>query len=72
MVGLKAIVRDGRAVIENLDGYADDTVLELAIIDDGSELDAVERARLDAAIERGAGQAQRGETVPWEDVLRDH
>ena len=70
MSTLKATVANGRAIIDDLDGYPDGTVLELSIVEDDG-MDEVERAKLDAALERSWAQAQAGETRAMEEVMAD-
>lgn len=68
MPTLKAIVSGGRAIIENVGDYPDGTELEVEVVSN-DEMSAEERARLHAALKASWAQAQRGETVPGEDVL---
>ena len=70
MSTLKAIVANGCATIENLEDYPDGTVLELSIVEDDG-MDEVERAKLDAALERSWEQAQSGKTRPMEEVMAE-
>ncbi len=67
----KAVVRGGRAVIENLE-YEDGTELELEIVsgdDLDGEMDDTERERLHAALDRGLAQMEAEDTVPAEEVI---
>ena len=71
MSKVKAVVQNGRAIIEQLEGYPNGTVLEFELLDheDEDELDEEERAKLHASIDRGRAQAQAGQTRPAEELL---
>lgn len=62
MAILKAVVQNGRAVIEDLSNYPDGTVLELEVMNDSDsdDLDDDERVKLHAALDRSWAQAQEG------------
>jgi hypothetical protein len=64
---LHARVTNGRLVIEEPTDLPEGTVLELVPVD---EMDDAERAALDAAIDEGIAQAERGEAADADDVLR--
>lgn len=66
---LKAQVHDGRLKLDEPYDAPEGTEVDLAIVDDGDELDEEERARLHAAIARSHLEAQRGETTPADEVL---
>ena len=69
---LKAVVQNGRGVIEDLDDYPDGTVLELQLIHDCDELDDEERAKLHKALDRSWAQAQQGKKGrPIDEILKD-
>lgn len=65
---LKAVVSGGQAIIKDVGDYPDGTELELAVVED-DEMSPEERERLHLALEKSWAQAQRGETVPAEEVL---
>lgn len=69
MERLIARVRNGRLVLDEPTDLPDGTELELEPVDD-LELTPEERARLNAAIETGLAQIERGEGIPAEDVIR--
>jgi predicted transcriptional regulator len=71
MSTLKAVVRGGRAIIEDVGDYPDGTVLELSVVDEHDEMSDEERARLDAALERSLAEAEAGKTRPMEDVIAE-
>jgi hypothetical protein len=64
---LKAQVHQGRLKLDEPYDAPEGTEVDLAIVDDGDELD--ENARLHAAIARGHEEAQRGDVVPADEVL---
>ena len=66
-MGLRAIVRNGRYVIDEPATFPEGTELDLFVGVD----DAAERARIDAAIDRGAKEIAAGEAVSAETVLEE-
>jgi hypothetical protein len=63
-------VRGGRLQVDAPLDLPDDTEVELAVIvDDGDELDAEGRARLDEALHASKAEMARGEAVPFDQVL---
>ena len=71
MATLKAVVRDGRAVlVEDRVDYPDGTELQLDVRDPADELDAEELAELDSALEVGQSEyAATGKAYSTEAVL---
>ena len=69
MLKLKAQVHQGRLKLDEPYDAPEGTEVDLAVVDDGDDLDENERARLHAALARSHGEAQRGETVPADEVL---
>jgi hypothetical protein len=69
MLTVKARVRNGRLRLDEPYEAPEGTEVELAIIDDGDELDDESRARLHAALSRGHEQMVRREVVPADEVL---
>jgi len=65
----KAQVHEGRLKLDEPYDAPEGTEVDLAVLDDGDDLDQEERARLDAAIGRSHDEAQRGETIPADEVL---
>ena len=66
---LKAVVHDGKAVIENLDAYPDGTELELAVVDAGDDLDEVELAKLDAKLAESLEDDKHGRVRPASEII---
>jgi len=64
-----ARVRNGRLVLDAPTDLPDGTEIELAPMDD-LPLTPEERRQLDAAIELGIAQIERGEGIPAEEVIR--
>jgi hypothetical protein len=63
MATLKAVVRDGRAVlVDDRVDYPEGTELQLDVRDPGDELDADELAEFEGALDA----AQRGYAATWE------
>ena len=69
MLKLKAQVHQGRLKLDEPYDAPEGTEVDLAVLDDGDDLDDAERARLHAAITRAHDEAQRGEVVPADEVL---
>ncbi len=66
---LKAVVHDGKAVIENLDAYPNGTELELAVVDAGDELDEEELAKLDAKLAESLEDEKHGRVRPASEII---
>lgn len=60
MSGVRARVQNGRLVVDEPTSLPEGTVLDLVLDDEGDDLDEVERAARDEAIERAWQQAQAG------------
>lgn len=69
MLTMKARVRNGRLRLDEPYEAPEGTEVDVAIIDDGDELDDESRARLHAALSRGHEQMVRREVVPADEVL---
>jgi hypothetical protein len=69
-VGLRAIVQNGRVVVDEATSLPDGTVLDLVIDDEGEDLGDDQRRALDAAIAVGLQQASVGEVGPADEILR--
>lgn len=69
MLKLKAQVHQGRLKLDEAYDAPEGTEIDLAVIDDGDDMDENERLRLHAVIARGHDEAQRGEVVPADKVL---
>ena len=68
---LKAHVEKGRLILNEPTSLPEGTVLELAPIDGGDDLDETERAALHSSIRESLAEYGRGETHPLADALRD-
>jgi hypothetical protein len=66
---MKAVVKNGRLVLDEPTKLPEGTVLFLSVGDGTDDLDDEERARLHACLERGIAQMRKGRTVPAEAVL---
>jgi hypothetical protein len=66
---LKAQVHEGRLKLDEPYDAPEGTEVDLAVLDDGDDLDQEERARLHATIARSHDEAQRGETIPADEAL---
>jgi hypothetical protein len=67
---LKAIVKGGKAVIENIGDYPEGTVLELEVVTPEDELNAEELVRLDASLARSRADIAADRTVSKEGLFR--
>jgi hypothetical protein len=66
---IRAVVRDGRLIVDLPTDLPEGTVLELAPIDEGDDLSDEERAILHRALERAWQQAREGQLRSAHDVL---
>jgi hypothetical protein len=66
---LKAKVRGGRLVLDEPIDLPEGSEVELVPVSVGDDLDGEERARLDAAIERGVAQVRAGEGVSADEAF---
>lgn len=64
---VRAHVRAGRLVLDEPTDLPEGSVVELMPIDD---MDEAERAALDASIDEGLAQADRGETISADELMR--
>jgi hypothetical protein len=69
--GIKAVVRNGKLVIDEPVSLPEGMVLDLVIDDEGDNLDAEERALLYQEIEKSCEEYERGEGIPAEEVLKE-
>lgn len=68
-MAMRARVRNGRLVLDEPTDLPEGTEVELAVVDEGDDLDDEERARLHAALDRADEQLKAGCFVPGEDVI---
>jgi hypothetical protein len=66
---LKAVVKNGRLVLDEPTELPEGTELVLAVVDDGQPLDEDERARLDESLRLGLAQARSGQLVDGDEVV---
>lgn len=71
MNAIRAVVRNGRLVVDEPTTLPEGSEFELQLVDGGDELDDEERAALHRAIEAGIEDARRGNTRPAEEVMRE-
>lgn len=71
MSGIRAIVRNGRLVVDEPTGLPEGTVLHLVLDDEGDNLDQSERALLHAAIREGLAEAEAGRLIPADEFLAE-
>ena len=69
MAVLRGRIESGRIVVDEPINLPDGTEVEIAVAET-DEMTAEERAELDASLERGMGQAARGEGISAEEMLR--
>ena len=65
---LHAHVKAGRLIVDEPTDLPEGSVVELVAVDD--MMNAAESAALEAAIDEGLAQADRGEAIPADEVLR--
>lgn len=68
-MGLRAVVRRGRIVVDEPTSLPDGTVLDLVVDDEGDELDEAERARLHAAMSVAWAEYKAGEGRSAREVI---
>lgn len=69
MTILRASVRNGRVTVDEPTDLPEGTKVELLLVDADAEMDGREQAAFDASIERGLGEADRGEVLSVQAVL---
>ena len=69
MSGIRAIVRNGRLLVDEPTALPEGTVLRLVLDDEGDNLDDAERALLHAAIREGLAEADAGQLVDADELL---
>ena len=71
MSGIRAIVRNGRLVVDEPTGLAEGTVLHLVLDHESDNPGQAERALLLAAIREGLADAEAGRLVPADEFLAE-
>jgi hypothetical protein len=69
MQPLKAIVKNGRIVMDEPTELPDGTELVLAAVDESEDMDAAERARLHESLRRSVAQAKAGQLIDADEVI---
>ena len=69
MSNLRAVVRNGRIVLDEPTALPEGTVLNLVLDDEGDNLDETERTLLRAAIREGFAEAEAGHLIPTDQFL---
>jgi hypothetical protein len=69
MAILRGRIESGRIVVDEPIDLPDGTEVEIAVAE-GDDMSPEERAELDASIERGMAQAEHGEGISAEEMLR--
>ena len=69
MSSLRALVKNGRIILDEPTTLPEGTVLDLVLDDEGDQLDAEERKTRDEAILRAWMSAQAGKGKPAAEVL---
>lgn len=66
---MKAVVRNGRLVLDEPTTLPDGSTFELQVVDPGDDMTDAERERLHEAIDESLEQAERGDTHPADEVF---
>jgi hypothetical protein len=69
MQQLKAVVKNGRLVIDEPTELPDGTELMLTVVDEADGMDDAERARLHESLRRSIAQAKAGQLVDGDEVI---
>jgi len=67
----RAIVRNGKATIDDLSRFPDGTEVEIAVIGDADELTVTELRELDAMLARSLEDEKAGRTRPAADLIAE-
>ena len=70
MQALKALVRNGRLVLDAPTDLPEGSTVPLEIADDWDDLDDAERERLHQALDQAIASARAGHTVDGDEVIR--
>jgi hypothetical protein len=71
MSHLRAVVRNGRIVLDEPTALPEGTVLNLVLDDEGDNLDEQERALLRTAIREGLAEAEAGHLIAADELLAE-
>ena len=67
---LHARVKSGHLVVDEPTDLPEGTAVELMLVADEDDMSPEERAEIDASIDRGIDQMERGEGIPADELLR--
>lgn len=70
-MSLRAVVKEGRLVVNEPTTLPEGTVLDLVVDDEGDDLDETERAALRTHLESSWEESRRGELIPAADILAE-
>lgn len=70
-MSLRAVVRNGRVILDEPTDLPEGTVLDLVVDDDGDNLDDQDRAELHAHLDESWESARRGEVRPATEILSE-
>ena len=68
---LRARIQDGHIVPDEPSGLPEGTVVNIAVLDEGNDLEESEREALNATIRASHASLRSGEAIAAEDVLRE-
>jgi hypothetical protein len=71
MLTLRGRIEGRRLYVDDLIDLPDGTEVEVALVDNGYDMDDAERAQLHQDLLEGLAQVERGECVPMEEVLSE-
>ena len=69
MQPLRAVVKNGRLVLDEPTALPEGTELVLAVVDEGDDMDEAERARLHESLRRSIAQARAGQLIDGDEVI---
>jgi hypothetical protein len=69
MQTLKAVVKQGRLVMDEPTDLPEGTEVALQVADEGDDLDDAERGRLHESLRRSLSQAKAGQVVDADEVI---
>lgn len=69
MSGIRAVVRNGRLLVDEATTLPEGTVLDLVADDEGDDLTDAERAALDAVVTRASASLDAGRGLPADEVV---
>ena len=69
MSGIRAVVRNGRLVVDEPTALPEGTVLDLVVDDEGDDLSEGDRVALNAAIAQARASLDAGRGLPADEVV---